>query len=127
MTEFEYIEAYRNTLELIGTAKMHFVTMLLAYVLTAYFAGKTLNRAIAVSVSVLYTCFVGGPLATVYGLQFSLDNLLEDVNRAFPNSAFFENHAASGTLGIALGFAPAVLGWLGSLIYMHAYIRGRNW
>ena len=54
MTEFEYIEAYRNSLELIGTANMGFVTMLFAYVVVAYIVGKSLNRVPGISQQSLF-------------------------------------------------------------------------
>jgi hypothetical protein len=123
MSEFEYIDAYQNGIELIAMAAMDFSTLFFAYVVAAYLVGKSIRKPIAIAMSTIYSFFLLGPFAAMFSTQLSVNNLLAEALQIFPNSAYFKDQAPSVVFGMLVGFTPGLVAWIASLFYMHGYLR----
>jgi hypothetical protein len=124
MTEFEIYEAFMSTLEMSVLASMNFVAIVFAYLVAAYVAGQSLSRNVAIGLSIIFTVFLVPPFM----------GTLSNLRRAFDAGAYLTSHfpdswAAQGSVlsfevYVVLFGVPMIAGWLGSLYYMHRYVRG---
>ena len=126
MTEFEFIQASQLAFESLREGAMNVITVVFAYVVAAYFAGRKLTRTASVLVSVVYSLWLIGPF---WGVISSVAGMLATADAfylAFPDSfASFPPSKARYSLYL-LATIPMLLGWVGSLVYMHGYIRSKD-
>ena len=66
MTEYEVLELISTYREEGGFHVMNFAAAMFGYVAAAYFVGKNLTRFQTVSITILYSLFVPGPMAASY-------------------------------------------------------------
>ncbi len=122
MSEFELIEIAAVANEGVRGAGMNFVTIVFAYVVASHLAGSRLSRAATVSISIIYSLWLIGPIISLFGHLDLYYKTANEYLRLFP-----EGYAGSAPMAfeVILLFAigPSALGWIGSLIYMHIYIR----
>jgi len=126
MSEFEIYEAMMMALDLSVTASMNFVAIVFAYVVAAYVAGKSLPRNVALGTSTAYTLFLIPPFAGTLGnLDRNYDGALH-LQAEYPESWMLIDDPM-GFAPIAFLFAiPMILGWLGSIYFMHGFIRSKK-
>ena len=123
MTEFEYVEAFGSLSELGATNAMDFITVFFAYVVTARFAGKEMGKWLAISVSILYSLFLLGPLGGMTIRADQLHSIILEAQILFPDSVYFRRLPSNLPAALAATLGPCVLGWIFSLLYMHKIIR----
>jgi hypothetical protein len=109
-----------------GQNVMNVTAIVFAYVLTAYFAGSQLPRIWAIGISLCYTLFVTPVfIGCITGIGVTI-SLVNAYISNFPGGTLIDNYALirqSPDLVASLVLIPIVAGWLGSILYMHMYIR----
>ena len=123
MSEFENYEALMMTMEMAVFASMNFVAIVFAYLVAAFVTGQKLSRTVAVTLSTTYTIFLVPHFAGCFGNITTTYAAGVHLSATFPDSWT----AASATMPmawlLALFGVPMILGWVGSLFYMHGYVR----
>lgn len=125
MTEFELLQAISVASDKIALSAMNVVAVIFAYILAVHFAGKTLTRAMAVFTSVLYSFFLVAPVYAAYIAVLRIAALTDRYRAEFPASDLVPMASNVG-LTLLLTLAPLAIGWIGSLAYMHLYIRNEE-
>ena len=126
MSEFEFLEAVNFVAANLANSAINFFTVFLAYVVAAHFAGKTLSRLVAVCVSIVYTLFLIGPSVGIVNSSITALDLRIHYHIQYPEGVLMSLPSVGiGTL-LAFTLVPPLLGWVGSLVYMHAVIRRDN-
>jgi len=125
MTEFENMEAIFMSAELGVVASMNFVAILFAYLVAAHFASRDLPKLVKVGTSVIYTLFQ----------MIHFNGMIGNMIRADKGSAYMSEHYPEnwanidGSLPLEgvlfLMGLPMVLGWLGSIYYMHFFKQAK--
>jgi len=105
---------------------MNLTAIVFAYVLTAYFVGAQLSRGWAIGVSFCYTLFIV-PIFVGCSMGVQLTSALSTSYVAdFPNGSALDIYLVyveAPVLSQILILAPIGVGWLGSLFYLHLYVR----
>lgn len=125
MTEFELIEVWALATEGLGAAGMNIVTVVFAYVIAAHLAGGKFNRLVAVSISVVYSMWLVGPFIGFISYLNLSHAAAIDYMTMFPDGTAIPD-PQNLPVAVVLAAGPYVLGWIGSLMYMHWYIRGNK-
>jgi len=122
MSEFELIEAWGIATAGLGNAGMNIITVVFAYVFAAHLAGKNLSRAAVISVSTIYSLWLVGPFVGFMNYLNLSNSTTIKYFTLYPDGSSLP---APGNYAImmVLSAGPYALGWIGSLIFMHAYIR----
>ena len=99
---------------------MGFLSAIVAYVVAAHFVGKSLPQIVAIAISFTYSLFLIGPALGVYGAINRISFIRAQYFLAYPDGSAF----SPGNTGLlVLALIPLVVGWVGSLLYLHAYVR----
>ncbi len=129
MSESELIELLILSQSETAQSVMNLTAIVFAYVLVAYFVGEKLSKAWSIGVSVCYSLFII-PIfmgcMTGVGLTISLASTYVP---KYPNGAVVDDYitySESPYLVLIVVLLPIVVGWLGSLLYMHLSVRGRG-
>ena len=122
MSEFELIESITNASTVAGASAMNVVAVLFAYVLAAHFVGKQLPRSIAVFMSLLYSLFLIVPTSVMISAGVRVARLIARYRDEFPDVDLYPITPSVGMV-LAMAVVPLVLGWVGSLYFMHGYVR----
>ena len=126
MSEFEIYEALMMTTEMGVFASMNFVAIVFAYLVAAFVTGKSLSRTVALTLSATYTIFLVphfvGCLTNITGAYDAGVYL----SATFPDSWAATGASIPMAVLLALFGVPMLLGWIGSLFYMHGYIRSSD-
>ena len=123
MSEAEAYEALMTTLEMSVLASMNFVAIVFAYLVAAHVGGKSLPRNVAIGLSPIYSIFLVPPFM---GCFLNLSRAFDA--GAYLTSQYPDSWAAQGSL-VPIGVysfmfgLPMFAGWLGSLYYLHKYVR----
>lgn len=125
MTEFELIEVSVLVVEGFSNAGMNFVTVVFAYIAAAHFAGEKLSKTAAVSISIIYSLWLLGPLSVFLGYTELGNQTAAEYERLYPDG-YAKSEQSNQIATMSLIFAPYILGWVGSLVYMHGYVRKGN-
>ena len=123
MSEFEYFEAFVMSMELGALASMNFLAIFAMYLIAAYVAGRKLPRSVAVSTSVIYTMFIVPPFGGTVGNFSRAKDVIVQSRADYPESVLFPVPEHPFEAFLALFVIPMLLGWLGSLYFMHGYVR----
>jgi hypothetical protein len=126
MGEFEIFEALMMSMELSVLASMNFLAIAAAYLIAAYVAGKKLPRVVAVGTSLIYTMFLVPPFNGMIGNLRRVHALGSHLETEFPDSLLITSGTVPFEATVLLFGLPMIVGWLGSIYFMHAYIRGVN-
>jgi hypothetical protein len=84
--------------------------------------GVLLGFAVAISVSILYSLFLTGPLAGIFLTVYKTAHLEAIYFEQHPSGQIVRSEGSPEVLVFRIAF-PLLLGWLASLIYLHGYIR----
>ncbi|GAB5498397.1 MAG: hypothetical protein PsegKO_07080 [Pseudohongiellaceae bacterium] len=122
MDEFEYIEAAQLAINSMIDGSMNTVGVTFAYIVAAYLAGQNLTKSAAVGLTILYTLFIVSPISGVLGATRSYVLTIERYHQVFPDGWAFGAPPGLFELGV-INIGPLALGWLGSLFYLHFYVR----
>ena len=99
---------------------MGFLSAIVAYVVAAHFVGKSLHQIVAIALSFTYSLFLIGPALGVYGAINRISFIRAQYFLAYPDGSAF----APGNTGLlVLALIPLAVGWVGSLLFLHAYVR----
>ena len=123
MTEYEFLTAIADRFGFAVQAAMAFFTVFGAYVVTAYLAGKSFSKLVAISLSTLYSLFLTGPLAGIFLNVYEMHRLEGLYFTLYPGGEIVVK-GASPEFAIVAITGPLVLGWILSLLYMHVHVRG---
>jgi len=125
MSEFELTQLISGATESLKSDAMNFVTLVFAYVIAAHLAGAKLPRKVAVLLSATYSLF---QLAPAGGVIFDARRSIAFAERLF--AEFPDSPLPRPSFGFAfivlLAVGPLLLGWLGSLYYMHGIVRSKS-
>ena len=127
MTEAEVIELIHLSEASTAQNVMNLTAIVFAYLLTAYFVGGKLPKSWATGISFCYTIFVIPVFigcVTSHRVTVTLTSFYEST---FPDGVLVHNYEAYTQVPAAaaiLILLPVIIGWLGSLLYMHKYVRG---
>jgi hypothetical protein len=103
---------------------MNFVAIVFAYLVAAYVAGKSLPCNIAIGLSFIFAVFFVPPfMGTLDNLRRAFD-AGACLTSQFPDSWAAQSSVLPFVLYAVLFGVPMIAGWLGSLYYMHVYVRG---
>ena len=127
MGEFEIFEALMMSIELSVVASMNFLAIAAAYLIAAYVAGKKLPRGVAVGTSLIYTMFLVPPFTGMAGNLRRVYDLGNHLEANFPESVLSTSSGISFEATVILFGIPMIVGWLGSIYFMHGYIRGEKY
>jgi len=123
MSEFELFEALIMSVEVYVLASMNFLAILVAYIVAAYVAGKDIPTPVAVGTSLVYTMFLIPPLSGVIGNVSRTYDLGSHLQAQFPDSPLAAGAGVPLEITLSLFCIPMIASWLGSLYFMHLYIR----
>lgn len=120
ITELEFVEAENASVAVLLDAEMGFFSVFAAYVVAGRFVGKSLHQIVAIALSFTYSLFLIGPALGVYGAINRISFIRAQYFLAYPDGLAF----APGNTGLlVLALIPLVVGWVDSLLYLHAYVR----
>lgn len=123
MSEYELLDLILGAGDSMVSTGLALLTVLFAYVVAAFAAGARLSRTAAISISVLYSLWYMGPLlAFISSLDFLL-RTAEEYRSMFPEGYAVVSDPPNRLLRLTTSAGPYILGWLGSLVYMHLYVR----
>jgi len=122
MSEFEYIEAAQLAMNWLIDGSINTVGVTFAYIVAAHLAGVGLSKLAAVGLSVLYSLFIIGPVSGMLGGARNHVFTVMHYHEAFPDGWAFGDTPDFLYL-IAITIGPLFLAWLGSLSYLHLYVR----
>ena len=126
LTEIELFQASMMIGESNFNLFTSLVTLLFGYLVLAHFVGQGLPRFIALTTTIIYSVFTLMSLWAWWnnwGISFGLCYLYGDL---YPNGALMsgcEGDAPAVPWIRIIITAPAVIAWLSSVLYMHAYMR----
>lgn len=123
MTEFEFLEAVYLASDSLATSAINFFTIFLAYVIAAHFAGKGLSSVVAGFVSIVYSLFLVGPSIGIIRGTEAAQNLTIQYHMQYPDGVLFPSANVGLSLLLVFTLGPPLMGWVGSLVYMHVVIR----
>ncbi len=125
MNEFEFFEALNIVANRAQDSALAFITVFFAYVVTAHFVGRGLTRTAAVFVSTIYSAFLIAPLlGLLNSLQLTF-SVQDQYVTLFPHGWMVPETDVRLFL-VLISVLPLLGGWIGSLLYMHLYIRGKE-
>ena len=122
MTEFEHIEAAQLAMNWLIDGSLNTVTVTFAYIVAAYIAGAQLSKLAAIGMSTLYTLFILGPIGGILGATRNYVMTIKHYHEAYPGGWAFGD-TPDLTVVTFMTVSPLILGWLGSLAYLHFYLR----
>jgi hypothetical protein len=126
MTEFESYEAAMLALEMSVSASMNFTGYVFAYLVAAHVVGKSLPRNVAIGMSIIYTMFLVVPFSGAISNLHSSYEAHNQILEHFPDSwTIIESLIPFQVLAFLWGL-PMLVGWLGSVYYMHGFARSEN-
>ena len=125
MNEFEYHALALESWSVVGSSVMDFVTILFAYSIAAHLAGDKLPRFFAWFLTLTYSFALLGPCWGIYKPITFVFALTEQYRIAYPDGWGFRG-GTSHALILAVIFVPLLIGWLGSIAYMHWHVRRRE-
>src|SRR5262245_41647152 len=123
MTEYEYLDLANTADGAIAAGAMNFVTMFFAYVVAAHFVGRRLPSGIALLLSASDSLFLLGPLAQIVRNAQLMVLLTHQHAITNPDGLLSRVPAFGSSELLVVCLVPPLLGWVGSIIYMHWYIR----
>lgn len=121
MSEFEFIEAFYLALNALVDASMSTVAVTFAYIVAAYVAGKQLSQVAAIGMTTIYSLFLMAPLGGMLGACTQIQKTVDQYYASYPEGWAFEPISVVGLYLVSL--LPVVLGWMGSLAFLHLYVR----
>ena len=116
MSEYEVLELISTYREEGGFHVMNFAAAMFGYVAAAYFVGKSLTRFQTISITILYSLFVPGPMAACYEATVSMRTL---------SSTYADQYATAVSASGLDNFAPIIvpgtiiIGWIISIVFMY--------
>ena len=128
LTEFEFFQAIMMAGEGVNMSFIALTTIFFGYLVLSHFAGKELPKHVAVSITVLYSFMSLGALSNWW---FALSTLYEVCflyaeyypgTTLVPSCSIEPPGSEIPLLRIA-NTVPVILCWLGSIWYMHQYVR----
>ena len=123
MTEFEFFQMWRSYIEMFVGTSMNALAVFLPYVAVAFLVGKDLSRKVALGLSVIYSLFTLGPVTgMINGIAGTLRTATQ-YHAQFPDGLAIPESPPSAVLYVFV-LVPVVVGWVGSLVYMHQVVRG---
>ena len=126
MTDVELFDALMRSTELAVLASMNFLAILVAYLVAAYVAGRRIPGAVAVGTSIVYTMFLIPPFSGLVGNLRRAYDLGSVLHSQFPDSPLAGDAVVPFYVSVALFGVPMTASWLGSLYFMHLYMRGKE-
>jgi len=124
VTEFELIETWYLTRQILANSFVTISTTVFAYVIVSHFVGKALNSGVAVMLTTIYSLFLFGPVGDrLFDLSRRWRVAVEYVER-FPEGVVINGVPPTITIYI-FGMAPILLAWALSIYYFHFVIRRR--
>jgi len=126
VSESEIIELILLSVGETAQTVMNLTAVVFAYVLTAYFVGSQLPRVWAIGISLCYTLFLTPMIVGCITSVSVATSLVSAYLSNFPGGVVADDYAVYGKsplLILSLVLIPVAVGWLGSLLYMHNYIR----
>lgn len=123
MTEYQVLELISLYRSEGAQHVMHFVSVLFAYVIAAYFTGSKLSRFQTTAITVLYALFSPGPIGGVYEASNGVRDLHTLYGAGIPVST-----SSSGVIGFMpeLAAATLIIGWIISLAFMYQIRRTQS-
>lgn len=128
LTEFEYFQAVMIVAEGLSMSFIALTTIFFAYVALSHFAGKDLPRNVAISISALYSVMSIQMIFNwwmVLTTQFEICFLYAEYypGTVLAPACSIEPPASGIPLLRIVSTVPIVICWIGSIWYMHRYIR----
>lgn len=126
MKEVEIFETLMMSVELSAFMSVNFLAVFVVYIVAAYVLGRKVTGTMAVSMSTVYSLFLIPPFIGVIGnlrRAYDLGNYLRNM---FPDSPLATESPMSFELSAMLFVVPMMVAWVGSLYFMHAYVRGKQ-
>ena len=124
MTEYELVDLSMSGLAHLAISAMGFITVFSGYVIVAFVAGNRLPNGIAWCLTGVYSLF---QLSPIWGVVAGLNRINRSTTEyvaTYPDGVAFGTDPTGVTgVAIALTFLPFMVAWVGSVLYMHAYVR----
>ena len=125
MTEYELVDLSMSAQANLATAGLGFASITFAYLVAVYVVGRKVSPAIAVCLSGIYTLTLLGPIMGMIGSIDRMDWTMSEYVRLFPEGSAFGGEDGISGVAFALTLFPYISGWGASVVYLHAYIRGK--
>lgn len=122
MTEFEYFQMWRSYIEMFTGTSMNVLAVFLPYVAVAFLVGKDLSRKVALGLSLVYSLFTLGPVTGIVEGITGTVRTVEQYYAQYPEGLVLPEPPPILVL-YALVLFPVIIGWVGSLVYMHRVVR----
>lgn len=123
MTEFEALELIDILQSRVASSSMDCITVFFAYVVCVYLVGKTLVPKLAIGISVLFSCFMLGPMTSIAVNAYNLSVTATRYEDKFGSTDIWLGPAMSPVLMVSLTMMPLILAWVAALWYLHGYVR----
>ena len=124
MEESEVVELIYINMDAVGVNVMNIAAIVFAYLVCAYLVGKELTRNLAIGISFCFTIFIAPVLVGCFSRFshiFSLAHYYKDNYPDGPLAQDFDVFLDGSVFAAAM--LPVVIPWIGSLLYMHRYVR----
>jgi uncharacterized membrane protein YecN with MAPEG domain len=123
MTEFEALELIDILQSRVASSSMDCITVFFAYVVCVYLVGKKLVPKMAIGISVLFSCFMLGPMTAIAVNAYNLSAMATRYEDKFGLTDIWLGPAMSPVLTVSLTLVPLILAWVAALWYLHGYVR----
>jgi hypothetical protein len=128
MSEYELVDLALSSLGHLGTSAPYCTTMIFGYLVAAHMIGDKLPQGVLWFLTFVYTTALISPL---YGLRAGIgayNNTVREYVSSYPDGSGFIRSASSMISAPVeyLTFLPILLSWLGSVVFMHLYMRRRR-
>lgn len=110
-------------MDLAVLASMNFVAIVFAYLVAAFATGERLPRPVAIGVSIIYSIFLVPHFSGCLGAIDRAFSAGAHLSTSFPGSWATAGPPLPMEVQFAFFGIPMLLGWIGSLYYMHFYLR----
>ena len=123
MTEFEALGLIDILHSRVASSSMDCITVFFAYVVCVYLVGKKLVPKLAIGISVLFSCFMLGPMISIAVNAYNLSAMATRYEDKFGPTDIWLGPAMSPVLTVSLTLVPLILAWVAALWYLHGYVR----
>jgi hypothetical protein len=123
MTEYEYADIYGIAWQNGTTTLLSLITVVFAYLVVAHFAAKKLEKVVAIGLSTIYSLFVVSNLSAYGTASLQLYTISERYQLAYPGGWVIQEISTDRFGFLVIATTPVILCWLGSLVYLHRFVR----
>lgn len=124
MTELEFADLWYLQQEAIFNQFVALTTTIFAYIVAGHLVARSLSRNVAIGFTSLYCLFAIGPISGYITNLLQLIRIVKEYVAMYPEGwVVFSIGTQNATASAIIVAAPVFLGFIGSIYYVHFYVR----